>query len=55
MAFNFNLYKTPLHNAVENQDIIMIRLLLNQPKIDVNCRFILDLYFFIAFNRLFCI
>lgn len=28
----------PLHHAVHNQDIPMIKLLLTSPKIDVNCK-----------------
>lgn len=47
MIFLFDLYKTPLLFAVELNEVEIVRLLLENTKIDVNKRSILKTFFFI--------
>lgn len=46
MIFLFDLYKTPLLFAVELNEVEIVRLLLENTKIDVNKRSILKTFFF---------
>lgn len=50
MIFLFDLYKTPLLFAVELNEVEIVRLLLENTKIDVNKRSILKTFFFIIFQ-----
>ena len=42
MKFVINIQKTALHMAIEKENIEIIKLLLSNPKIDVNLLFILN-------------
>ena len=47
LLINFN--KTALQLAIENENIDIVKLLLNKPKIDVNILWVYILIFFIQF------
>lgn len=50
MMFLFDLYKTPLLFAVELNEVEIVRLLLENTKIDVNKRSILKTFFLLYFK-----
>ena len=46
MEFFNNIHEASLHAAVKKGNMEIVKFLLSQTKIDINCKFILYFYFF---------